>query len=244
MDGVRGCWKLEKLAHRLYKDISHSASEQTGEGTGTVFFWGIDRSGRRIPLYLESGSSDRHVLRGTDDSGNLWDFPYTPESVVSALKENRLIPSNFTCFLILSFARGFTCIGAYFQAEYLPLIQQGFVNALLKTDDCRNIAASVTQVPMDSYLSGMLAVMVRTEDNCLIPAGPVEIIAGGGIAACDIAQIQSLTVRDAHIAGLFETVPAAVPAARLKQISPPDWKKQLAKDCFRLLDGKAVIKQL
>jgi len=208
------------------------------EGCGTVFFWGIDHLGRKIPLCLESDNADHNVLRGIDASGNLWEFPYTPESIVFGLNENRLIPSVFTCFLIVSFARGFTCVGAYFQAEYLPLIQHGFVNALLKTSCYHNIASFVTRIPMDSYLSGMLAVMVRTEDRCLIPAGPIEIIAGGGIAYRDLVQMQSLTVRDAHIAGLFETVPAAVPM----ELRPPGWKKQLSKDCFRLLDGKAVVK--
>jgi copper homeostasis protein CutC len=96
----------------------------------------------------------------------------------------------------------------------------------------------VSQVPTGGYISGMLALMTRIEEDCLIPAGPVEIIAGGGITSNDIEQMRSLTVRDAHLAALFETVPDIVPAG----LNAPGWKRQLAGDCSRLLEGKVVVK--
>jgi hypothetical protein len=96
----------------------------------------------------------------------------------------------------------------------------------------------VEGVATDTYLSGMQAVMIRIKEDTLIPAGPVEIIAGGGLTDDDIQKIQSLTVRDAHLASLFETIPDVVPWA----IKMPDWKKQLAVDCCRILGEKVVIK--
>ncbi len=118
------------------------------------------------------------------------------------------------------------------------MMQEVVVTALQKTNYHDDIADFVTQVPTDCYLSGMLAVMAETDDGCLIPAGPAEIIAGGGITRDDIEKMLSLTVREAHIAGLFETVPDIVP----KELRVPGRKKELASDCQQLLEGKMVLK--
>jgi hypothetical protein len=89
------------------------------------------------------------------------------------------------------------------------------------------------------YLSGMSAVMSKMGNDYLTPAGPLEIIAGGGLNNSDIEQALSLSVRDAHMASLFEMVPDFVP--RLWWESP-DWQPRLAKDSLALLEGKVVIK--
>jgi hypothetical protein len=84
----------------------------------------------------------------------------------------------------------------------------------------------------------MQAVMVRADNDALIPAGPGEIISGGGLSEEEIEKILSLTVREAHIASLLETVPDVT--------SPPpesaNWKTSLARDCHRLLENRIVIK--
>jgi hypothetical protein len=154
------------------------------------------------------------------------------------LRKSTLLPSLFTCFLVLSFARGLVCIGGCFQCEYLPIIQQGVVTALQKTTGYDDIARLVARVPTNCYLDSMLAVMTRTDDGLLIPAGPVEIIAGGGITKDDIEKMLSLTVRETHLADMFDTVPDAVDL----ELCPPGWRKHLAADCSRLLEGKIVVK--
>lgn len=233
LDGVKGCWEQKKLALR----VGHSDKQSNSfKSCGTVFFWGIDDYGRRIPFFLRTDSLNNEVLQGIDDRGNVRELSYTPETIRYELHENRLIPSLFTCFLTLSFARGLICVGGYFQGEYLPVIQRGVFNALQKTgyDD---IAQLVARVPTDGYLSGILAIMSKNGDG-LLPAGPTEIIAGRGISKSDVQQMLSLTVREAHIAGLFETVPDVVP----RKLRPDDWKKQLAIDCYELLKGRVVVK--
>ncbi len=92
------------------------------------------------------------------------------------------------------------------------------------------------QVLADCYLSGMLAVIVITEDGCLVPA--CRNHCRRGVNTDDIEQILTLTVREAHMAGLFETVPDAVP----HKLRPSGWKKRLAADCYQLLKGKIVTK--
>ena len=54
----------------------------------------------------------------------------------------------------------------------------------------------------------------------------------------DIEQIYALSVRDAHLASLFEILPDFIPWV----LKTPDWKKTLAEDALGILDGKVVIK--
>jgi len=238
MDGARACWERKKLAQRLHINHLDGPQKQAVNGCGTLFFWGVNDSGRKIPLYLEADASNGERLSGVDDRDTRWEIPFNPQSIIHELQDNRLLPSLFTSFLALSFARGVACAGGYFQGEYLPAMQKGIVNALQKMKRYHNVAHLVSKVPTGLYLSGMLAVMTRIEEGYLIPSGPVEIIAGGGITGDDIEQMLSLTVRDAHLAALFETVPDIVPA----EMKLHNWKAQLAADCSRLLEEKILVK--
>jgi hypothetical protein len=238
LDGKKACWNVDHLVKRLEMAKIDATKKRTSNSSGTIFFWGINSKGRRIPLYLDTDGLGKSVLRGMDDRGKLYQIPFTFESIIVALNEKRLLPSIFTCFLVIAFARGVTCLGGYFQAEYLPEMQKGFVNALRRAKGYHEAATVVEKVNTNTYLSGMQTVMVRAKDNELIPAGPVEIIAGGGLTKRDLNKILSLTVKDAHLASLFETLPDVAPWA----IETNKWQKDLAAECFELLDGKIVIK--
>ena len=238
LDGARACWNLDTLEQRLRLFRMESSEGESQKSCGTSFFWGINVKGRRVPLYFDSSGQGNPMLRGFDDRGNLWELPYTPQSILDALGKGRLLPSLFTCFLVLSFARGVTCVGGYFQGEYLPTMQAGLVKALRTVAGYREMADMVEGVTSYTYLSGMQAVMVRIKNDALIPAGPLEILAGGGLTNNDIDKILSLSVRDAHVASLFETVPDVAPWVA----KTPDWKRQLAVDCCPLLEDKVVIK--
>ena len=236
LDGARACWNLNQLKKRMYFSQLNDSDKQKVNGCGTIFFWGINDSGRRVPLNLVSHGDKKVFLIGIDDHSNSWELAYTPEAILSALNENRLLPSLFTCFLVLSFARGVKCIGSYFQAEYLPNMQ--VVNALKQIPDYQEIANQVEKIDTNFYLSGMLAVMTHIENDVMVPTGPLEILSKGGINTDDIEKILSIKVRDAHLASLLETLPDFVPWI----LKSSDWKNRLAKDSLRQLEGKVVIK--
>ena len=149
----------------------------------------------------------------------------------------RLIPSMFLCFAALLFARGLTCVGGYLQGEYLPAMQKGLVRALEKIRKYETLTGFVAQGRTDAYLDGMLAVMARVGDH-LVPAGPLELAAGKGMILADMDRLSRLTVREAHLADLLDTLQDAVPADTL----PHGWKRQLAKDTFQSLKDKIVMK--
>jgi hypothetical protein len=237
LDGARACWQQTKLLERL-RMVNPEKQRRAINGCGTTFFWGIDNKRKRIPLCLEKNGSNGTQLRGIDDYGKTWEMPFTPESVKEGIRKDKLLPSLFTNFLVIALARGINCVGGYFQAEYLPAMQRGVVKALQNTNGYHDMAHLISGIPTEAYLSGMLTVMTRSNEKSLIPSGPVEIIAGGGLDNEDIDRMMSVTVRNAHLAALFETVPdLAVP-----ELYRPGWKKDLAMDCSRLLEGKIVIK--
>jgi len=238
LDNAGACWNLSRLKKRMHMSQLNDSDKKKVNSCGTLFFWGINDVGRRVPLHLVSSGDQNAFFIGIDDHNNSWQLAYTPEAILTALNEGRLLPSLFTCFIVLSFARGVKCIGSYFQSEYLPNMKKGLVNALRQVPEYDEIASYVEKVDSNFYLSGMLAVMTLIEGDKLVPAGPLEIISKGGITADDIEKILSIKVRDAHLASLLETLPDFVPS----MLKTTDWKYRLTKDSLRLLEGKVVIK--
>lgn len=236
LDRVDGCWHI----HNLYGRISRDKPRFFNQPSGTIFFWGIDPVGRRIPFYLKSDSVPL-LLVGTDDTGKFWEIEYSPQSIVYHLRNKFLLPSVFTCFLVNAFARGLSCVGGYFQYEYLPKMQTAVVSALSHTG-YPSIADQIAKIPTQYYLCGMIGVMRGINQRFLLPAGPIEIIENGGLTFQHIDQLLSITIKDAHVAGLFDTIPDAVPNCRSKKfITPTHWKQLLAEESFRLLKNNIVI---
>jgi hypothetical protein len=238
LDGERICWNRKNLDLRLRSSVEKSQGQVSSNGCGTLFFWGVDSSGRKIPLTLERDKQGIERLRGVDDRGETWEFPFTPSALMDGILGNQLIPSLFTCYLTVSLARGVVCLGGYYQTEYLPAIQQGIVSCLHASPEYGPMVELVDGVATAGYLSGMQTVMTRMGDGHLIPAGPLEIIAGGGLTMKDLKSAGTLTVREAHLASLSETVSDLSD----RQANSSGWKTQLAADCSLLLDNRVVVK--
>jgi hypothetical protein len=241
LDGVKGCWNQEKLFKRRKLDLLSKSETEKHFDCGTHFFWGVDKKGRRISLRVTRSTGNGYILCGRDTDGASVEIPFTPQAIRNGCRAKYLLPSLFTCFLAVAFARGLVCVGGYHQCAYLPVMKAGIVDALQQTGGYENIARSVNQVPTNNYLSGMMVIMAKlNQENFLVPAGPLEIMAGGGVQLEDMERMLSLTLRDAHLAALFETVPDVLAAGQLKS----GWKKQLAAECYHLLKNKVVIKRL
>jgi hypothetical protein len=206
--------------------------------SGTMFFWGVDRGDRKFPLWHGTVDGPLEILRGVDDRGTLWEIPFTVDSIIEGLRQNMLIPSLFTSFLTIALARGMVLWGGYYQAEYLPAIQQGVLRALKKTSGYELAVETIEQVPTNGYLSGMQTVMTEARKGHLVPAGPLEIIARGGLDADELERMGALLIRDAHAASLFETVSDLV----AWEPGETDWKNVLSVECHQTLRDKIVVK--
>lgn len=234
LDGHRACWQngMEK-AGAVSKPMHPALLRR-----GTHFFWGISENGRRFPLCVCSPEGSRAMMSGIDGRGRQVEYPLDPDSVDDLIRQNRLIPSVFTCFLALALARGIICLGGYYQADYLPRMQAAVVRALSQTTADREMAEAVAGVPTDRYLSGMQAVLIAREGGLLLPAGPLEIMAENGLTDLDAERILAMTVEEAHLASLFETIPDIAPGGT----AFPNWKRHFARDAFDAMRGRAVVK--
>lgn len=232
LDGVKLCWTHNALCNAGGKRCGDKP-DSLKTGGGTLFFWGVDDKKRKIPLFLDNG-----MLKGINHHGKRCALSFSAHEICAALQTGRLIPSGFTCFLALAFARGIGCIGGYFQGDYLPAMKDGLIKALRNTAGYQDVADKVARVAADKYLSGMLVVMREMDENHLIPAGPLEIIQHGGISEKDILKMQSITVRNAHLAGLFETVIDIIPPSKRES----GWKRRLSREYIELIKDSVVIK--
>ncbi len=232
LDSQRACWEHVKTPGPA------SDPDFPPLRRGTHFFWGICEEGVKFPLAIHRGRGSAALLRGADKKGRRHEYPLSPESLEMHLVQRRLIPSMFTCFLALSLARGVNCLGGYYQAEYLPGIQAGMIQALSLSPGDRDMADTMRRVPTAGYLSGMQTVMIPQEHGRLLPAGPIEMLVRGGLTEIDVQRILSMAVGDAHRASLLETAPDIAPEGAFGT----SWKHRMAQESFNILQERVVVK--
>jgi len=211
LDGQRGCWQYEKLLRRCSGSVAVESLNMADSVQGTMFFWGVDAKGRKIPLcFVESENGKGDELRGIDDSGQLRTHPFTPADITRGLQDGCLLPSIFTSYLLISIARGISCIGGYYQADYLPIMRKAVIETL-RSNAGGTVKAIVSgKLRPHRYLSGMQTIGLKA-DSQLLPAGPLEIIACGGLNAEQYERIGEITVLQSHIASLYDTLIDVIP---------------------------------
>lgn len=218
LDGIKSCWHLNHLHLRLNNPRVYNAG-------GTVFFWGISKNNRRIPLYLMSKQT-HYFLVGIGDDGEYFEKAFSASQLIESLKKGELIPSLFTCFVVLAFARGIHCIGGYYQCEYLPLIRDGIIHALMAHGDYQDKIDIIQQLPVSTCLASIQWLALRRKDNSIIPIGPVELAHTEGIQAETLKAIDYISVKDAHLLAFSECLDQLVPMDKLKE----NWRYQLTKE--------------
>lgn len=217
LDRVAGCWDLGRLA-------ALDAGEGDGQGTdgmrgsGTAFFWGVDDKGRKVPLHL-AGSGDRTELRGRGLGEDAVAVPLAPEPVAEALAQGRIVPGLFAAYGCLAFARGLRCLGGVYQADYLPAMRAGLARALDASGDAER-ARAVAAAPAGEFAAGPEFLFARYADGRLFPAGPVEIMANGGLTRAMLEQCGNMTLAQGLRAGLAELYAEFTP----RDQRDPNWR--------------------
>jgi hypothetical protein len=203
LDGAVGCWDLQKLAQLNDESLSKGDRRELKKACGTVFFWGIDSKGRQIPVLL-SEKEGQCSLIGVDDSNEPFSHPYTPEAVLSGLKEGKLLTGLFSSFTPLTFARAFKCYGGMQQADYLTTMRAGIYESLAQVGRIE-WAEKIIAIPTENYATGMKLVVTLDDDKeeYLRGADALDIIASGGLTQAQIEKLKSsITINDGNILGL------------------------------------------
>lgn len=234
LDKVSGCWDRSLLEQRWA--TRSDVAQMSASGCGTFCFWGVDNRLCRIPLMLMRDKG-QNVLCGCDDTGNEYRFKLDAESLSEAMRAGQLMPSIFSCYLTIALARGVTCLGGYYQADYLAEMQAGVAELLLQNNQPQHRAA-MNECFTDGYLSGMQVFMIYQGDG-VVPAGPLEMLASGRITSAELDFVSGISVRDAHIGSLAETIPDVVPVNELVA----GWLSSVACAQHAYMPDKVVVRR-
>ena len=135
---------------------------------GSLLFRAADRSLRSYPLHLISPG----VLKGTSIGNQEETINFDDESLVTFLRERKLLPGAYLCALLTAMVRGITWYGGIFQSLYLPRWQALTLKAL-KEAGYADLAREVCQWELSGYISGPVFALYDTGDGA-VNAGPVE----------------------------------------------------------------------
>lgn len=195
------CWDVERLHLLSRPDTNGDERRALMQNAGTQFFWGVDEKGRRVPLSLQFEGGIPQ-LSGFDDSGNRIAIPYDQSNIVLALQQRRLLPSLFTSFAVVAFARAFKCYGGWMQADYLTGMRRGIEATLIQNGDDER-AKKIARIPTENFSTGFQFVVRKNLDGSIAPASAIDIIAHGGLTQEQLNQMRgSISVREALVLGL------------------------------------------
>ncbi len=229
LDKMPSCWDVSRL--------NECADDPTPAGGGTILFWAVTDNGRPVALRLEEHRQHPR-LAGVDSKGNQLTFELTADVIQENLERGCLLPSLFMSFLNIALLRGVTCLGGYYQAEYLPAMALGLKDVFSMYSEFKPYLERFDATIGDSYLSGLQMVVGQTRTG-VVPAGPLEIIASGGLTPEDVQMIDHISVRDAHLGSLLESAGDLPVTSNFKA----GWQAELAADLMQAVGDRLVVKR-
>ena len=209
--------------------LSHAVTGSC-EPMGGLLFRGVDEKGRKIPLSL----SEDGFLTGWDWNKNEVRFRTDQDSLVSLLKEGKILPGVFTVALLLFFERGITWMGGMFQSCYLPEWQDSLVK-LLTACGMEKEAGLIGRFNCSGYISGPMFAL-NIADNYALTAGPVEFMVHKPDSGIIDDLMERTTIRDAHLIGLSEMYFDLV----LRDEREQDWYRKIAEALHERYSGNGI----
>lgn len=104
-DGIAACW---------------------GENIGSQLFWGvIEKKGKKRLVSLQIDESS-NTLKGEN-----FVLEIDRETIIGALKSNRIMQTSFFDLLLVTFLEGYFTLGGFNQLDYLPQMQEAHVISLI-----------------------------------------------------------------------------------------------------------------
>lgn len=234
LDGKRICWDTKKLQQLTSEELSKDERSKLIGGSGTHFFWGVEENFMRYPLMLVKEKGKTPKLVGREGSGVERSFEFTTSNIIELLKNDKIMPSVFMCFLVIAFARNYGCLGGYFQGDYLKAIKKGMEEAFSEFPEYFSYKNEISNVPCDYYLSGPMFAGIKKDKNLVLPAGTIEIIAGGGFDERDLEKISEINIEEAHHLGIYNLYPDIANESNWIE----DWQQRLGEELFKTYNEK------
>ena len=184
---------------------------------GTVFFWGIDAKGRAFPLGLNS----QNEFFSADHPG--FRLALNPADMREALATKSIMPGLYLSFVVLAIARGLMCCGGAYQTGYLVDMRNRTASALAGIGE-QALAQCIGALPSAPMTTGFMPLRFAGGESAPYPAGPVEIMAAGGLTPVCLESIAKVSAREAFVLYLACQYEDIVPAG--KRI--PQWCEHFA----------------
>ena len=169
---------------------------------GTVFFWGLDRQGRAFALGLDA--------QGCLVAPAYPDFrlAFTPMALAEALQRKHIFPGLFLSFAALALARGLMCCGGAYQSGYLVHMRNRAAAALNSAGEAK-LAELISGLPTAPMTTGLMPLRFKGGEERAYPAGPVEIMAAGGLGPEHLEAMAGVTAPQAfglYVAAHYEDI--------------------------------------
>jgi hypothetical protein len=168
--GIQGCWA------------------QGEDIRGTFLFWGM-RAGRTVALREEGGELVGDGVRVRLETQTLAD----------ALESGELTPGTFVSVWFIALHAGFSCVGGFNQATYLPLMRTRWSELLRDRGEAEE-AAAVDTVPAP-FLVGPAIAFVRHAEG-LSPASGIDLLAYGGMSRSLLKRVASHSLKELWLPAL------------------------------------------
>ena len=186
------------LADPAARQWMNQAPAEDGTPLSQLFFRTADAKGRKVLLTL----TEEGTLTGRDWHGAPVSFDGRPETLVSLLEQDILIPGPLSIAVMTFFERGITWLGGVFQSCYLPKWQQ-HTAALLEAAGMHAEAETVLRYDCTGYTCGPMTALYQG-DGFATCAGPVEFRIGEPDFSHFAQVMRRTAVGDAHRIGLAE----------------------------------------
>ncbi|MCX6581734.1 MAG: hypothetical protein NT166_16305 [Candidatus Aminicenantes bacterium] len=98
-----------------------------GENSGSHLFWGVSQKKKYKRLIRLSVDDTANSLVG---EGENFSLALERETLVTALKAKKILPTLFFDYLIMTFLGGYLTLGGFNQLDYLPQMQRAHIKSL------------------------------------------------------------------------------------------------------------------
>lgn len=209
LSGTLGCWRCQAGDMNIWSEPVQ----------GTVLFWGVDDQGRAFGLGL---AEDGHLVSKAQPQFRL---SLNPADLSAALERKRILPGLYLSFAAIAIARGLVCCGGAYQTGYLAEMRSRTAAALHSAGESAlaQCIGAPAPAPMTTGLMP-LRFCAEGEGRSPYPAGPVEILAAGGLTPAHLEALAGVPAHEAfalYLAYQYEDIIA--PGKRI-----PGWLTHLA----------------